>query len=128
MITYTINSTDPEHYNRINITLPNNTNWQHAIETATSLATQCNMIVLEENLDKFIIEYYVPNNEHISVDVVSFQIIITRSNRNFENFDEVVSMLNHYLVLYECPGRAGRTNINTIKLISTNNQVFYILI
>jgi hypothetical protein len=127
MINSTINSVDPEHYNRINITLPNNTNWQHAMFTATSLVTQCNMIVLDANVDMLRIVRLVPKQgDAFMVDEACYRIIITQSYRNFDSFEEVMEMLNHFLEIYECPVRAGLTYINTIILYSTDNQNLYI--
>jgi hypothetical protein len=53
MINYTVNSIDPEHYNRININLPNTTNWQPAILTATSLTCQYHLLILNDKEEWF---------------------------------------------------------------------------
>jgi hypothetical protein len=122
MINYTINSTDPEHYNRINITLPNNTNWQHAILTATSLITQCNMSVLQDSKDKFTISIFEDDLLHYE----DYIITCYENLCNLQSFDEVINLLNLYFEKYSCPMQAILTSENCIEFTPEENKFFII--
>jgi hypothetical protein len=114
-----VNSTDHYHYNRININLPNTTNWQHAILTATSLVTQCNMVVIDDY------------NEWIGITIIEADgqpnvnvMRITEPFCGFQNYDEVIVMLNYYLDFNNSEIEATLSSLHTIEFVSPNNKAF----
>jgi hypothetical protein len=92
MINYTINSTDPLHYNTIKINLPNQTNWQHAILTVSSLVTLAYIVILDEN---DYIKIRVENEQTATVTTDIFYV--DQQYLNFTNLYDVLTMVRRVL-------------------------------
>jgi hypothetical protein len=113
MSNYTVNSTDPNHYNQIQINLSNPTNWQHAIFTVSSLVTQANIILINE--DDFI-EFNVYSRDEIK----TFRYNVKGEYVNFSFLDEVFDILT--ATLQSCDFlKLNRTATNIIYFVAQDS-------
>jgi hypothetical protein len=121
MINYTINSTDPLHYNSIKINLPNITNWQHVLITVTSLVTKCEIVVLEP--DDYLEVAYFPRNENDYDDEGIVQKYnVPKQYLSFSNNEEFLTVLQQMLA----PDEEEEINPNVITYQPTNlNRVTF---
>jgi hypothetical protein len=86
MINYTVNSTDPFHYNTIKVNLPNMTNWQQIILSVSSLVTQSNIAILEP------FDYII-----IVINDKIHQLYCMKTYVNFSGIENVIDTLNELL-------------------------------
>ena len=79
LLDYTVNSTDEEHYNRINCNLPTTLQTKYCKMTVTSLTTNGDLIVLEK--DDYIMingKQYSLGNDYTNLDRVTFSSLLEK--------------------------------------------------